>query len=134
MGDVGSAFLGFTFALIALAAPRSLNQFVSGVLVMWPFIFDTGITIVRRLQQQENLLVAHRSHLYQRLVLSGRSHSSVTSLYGFFSAVTLGAAVVWWLPTSTAARLLAAVVVVSLSGLLWGFVARSEHASGLSEP
>ena len=67
MGDVGSAFLGFLLAAGALATrpPRSL--LVPTVLTVWPFVFDTSLTLARRVRRRENLLAAHRSHLYQRL-------------------------------------------------------------------
>lgn len=49
MGDVGSAFLGFTFAampLIAAAeAPERLSLLpVAAVSFLWFFVFDTGFT------------------------------------------------------------------------------------------
>ncbi len=86
MGDVGSAFLGFTFAVIPLVAinsPSITRDFIPwiGFLLLWPFILDTGFTLLRRLSKGENIFQAHRSHLYQRMVISGYSHQSVSLLY-----------------------------------------------------
>jgi UDP-N-acetylmuramyl pentapeptide phosphotransferase/UDP-N-acetylglucosamine-1-phosphate transferase len=82
LGDVGSAFLGFSFACLAIAgASREPSLAIAGVLLVWPFVFDTLFTFFRRLKNRENVFAAHRSHLYQRLVISGYSHQTVTLLY-----------------------------------------------------
>jgi UDP-N-acetylmuramyl pentapeptide phosphotransferase/UDP-N-acetylglucosamine-1-phosphate transferase len=89
MGDVGSAFCGFLIAVLpllggAFAMPRVVPV---AVFVMWPFIFDTAYTIVRRLRNRENIFQAHRSHLYQRLAIAGWSHRAVSGLYGALAAM-----------------------------------------------
>lgn len=82
MGDVASGFLGFTFgALTLLAAYRDLPLAVAGALLLWPFLFDSIFTFLCRLYRRENVLAAHRSHLYQRLIIVGFSHRRVTLLY-----------------------------------------------------
>lgn len=96
MGDVGSAFLGFTFAFMTLAAWRHTPQLaIAGALLVWPFIFDATFTILRRFMRGENLLIAHRSHIYQRLVLLGWRQSSVTLLYGLLALVALAFGALW---------------------------------------
>jgi len=96
MGDVGSAFCGFMLAVLPLAVPATAVPTAVAVAVagLWPFIFDTGLTIIRRGLRRENIFQAHRSHLYQRLVIAGWSHRAVSSLYGALSAATAGLAVV----------------------------------------
>jgi UDP-N-acetylmuramyl pentapeptide phosphotransferase/UDP-N-acetylglucosamine-1-phosphate transferase len=82
MGDVGSAFLGYTFAFLTLWAGRENPRMcVAGVLLAWPFVCDATFTFLRRLVNRENVFSAHRSHLYQRLVISGWSHAATTLLY-----------------------------------------------------
>ena len=82
MGDVGSTFLGFSFAALPLLVdPADPRLFLAGLLFVWPFVFDTTFTLIRRLLRGENILRAHRSHLYQRLVIAGCSHRFVTLLY-----------------------------------------------------
>ncbi len=90
MGDVGSAFLGYNFAVLAVIAAQtnSLAPLV-GFLLVWPFVVDTGYTFIRRLSKRENVFSAHRSHIYQRLVISGLSHKRVSSLYISLAALGL---------------------------------------------
>lgn len=80
MGDVGSAFLGFSSGCLAILSsdPRMLVVAFSAT---WPFLFDATLTLGRRLTRGENVLRSHRSHYYQRLVIAGYSHQSVTLLY-----------------------------------------------------
>lgn len=131
MGDVGSAFLGFTFAFITLAAAQRLPKFAFvGGLLLWPFIFDSAFTLVRRVGRGENILVAHRSHLYQRLVLAGWRHGSVTTLYGGLTAVSVGLTLVWWITDSDYVAYTVAGVVALLSLLFWATVTRTERATG----
>ena len=88
MGDVGSAFCGFLLAVLPLSLPADCGPVVLPVAAMalWPFIFDTSFTLLRRLRRGENIFQAHRSHLYQRLVIAGWSHRTVACLYGGMAA------------------------------------------------
>lgn len=82
MGDVGSGFLGYTFAVLPLMRPeRAPSLILSGIFLLWPFLFDSVFTFLRRLGRGENVFAAHRSHVYQRLVIAGCSHGFVTLLY-----------------------------------------------------
>lgn len=98
MGDVGSGFLGYTFATLALlshragAVPLALWLVLLGV-----FFFDTALTLVRRMARGERWYQAHRSHAYQRLVQAGSTHAHVTALV---LVVNLGLALLAWLAQS----------------------------------
>ncbi|MDQ6955153.1 MAG: glycosyltransferase family 4 protein [Mariprofundaceae bacterium] len=84
MGDIGSAFLGFTLACMAIIADRydmSHTSFLVVPLLLFHFIFDTSFTMCRRALHGENITQAHRTHLYQLLVRMGMSHASVTGSY-----------------------------------------------------
>lgn len=92
MGDVGSAFLGFTFAALPLMARESVTKSpdllpIAAVLFVWFFLFDSVVTILRRLLRGEKIWIAHREHLFQRLVSAGFSHRSVTILYGVLASI-----------------------------------------------
>jgi len=80
MGDVGSNFLGFLFASLAIASENrgSLPVLIWGVLLL-VFLVDGVSTFVLRLLRGERVSVAHRSHAYQRAVEAGSSHTQVTS-------------------------------------------------------
>ena len=93
MGDVGSATLGFILAAIPFLAEAGFPGagtpiWVIAAALVWPFVLDTGFTLVRRWRRGEKLTEAHRSHLYQRLVIAGWSHAKVSALYGFWAAST----------------------------------------------
>ncbi|HEY3476542.1 MAG TPA: hypothetical protein VGK56_18140, partial [Anaerolineales bacterium] len=82
MGDVGSTFFGYSFAVLPLiSSDSSGDALLLGTLLMWTIILDAGITFLRRLIRWENLFAPHRSHLYQRLVIAGYKHETVSSLY-----------------------------------------------------
>jgi UDP-N-acetylmuramyl pentapeptide phosphotransferase/UDP-N-acetylglucosamine-1-phosphate transferase len=125
MGDVGSAFLGFTFAFLPLAIAHDAGQLFAGVLMIWPFAFDATLTIGRRIARRQNITRAHREHLYQRLILAGWSPMSVMVLYGLFCLLSVGLAVVWWRSADTV-RGLVLVVIVLCSAALWRLVTRAE--------
>ena len=82
MGDAGSGYFGFLFAALPLTVPHDTGRaWAYALLIMWPFLFDTGFTLLRRLRRGENVFSAHRSHLYQRLTLTGMSHARVVLIY-----------------------------------------------------
>ncbi|MGE3540328.1 MAG: glycosyltransferase family 4 protein [Candidatus Tectimicrobiota bacterium] len=126
MGDVGSAFLGYTFAVMAvfgyLAHPR---LFLAGVLVVWPFVFDTAFTLLRRLRRRENIFLAHRSHLYQRLIIVGYSHRFVTAAYLGLALCGVLFAWVWSLSPNVATWTIASSLGVLCFGL-WQWVIQAE--------
>ena len=77
MGDIGSNFIGFMFAGLAILVQREGMSFLVVPWLLGAFIFDTTYTLLRRLLRGENILQAHKSHLYQRLVLMGWSQGQV---------------------------------------------------------
>jgi UDP-N-acetylmuramyl pentapeptide phosphotransferase/UDP-N-acetylglucosamine-1-phosphate transferase len=128
MGDVGSYFLGFSMAALSVAvAPRWPATATAGILFVWPFLFDTAFTFARRAGRGENVLTAHRSHLYQRLVLSGVPHSTVALLYGALAAVgvLVGEAVAREVRSASVAGV---VLIAALAAGLWLVVIWREHA------
>ncbi|WP_449373373.1 MraY family glycosyltransferase [Arthrobacter psychrolactophilus] len=78
LGDVGSYLLGASIAVTAMCA------FLAGVPVEYIFspvliyLTDTFVTFLRRLLAGERWYVAHRQHVYQRLVIVGLSHVQAT--------------------------------------------------------
>lgn len=91
MGDVGSGFLGFTFAVLALSGDRAGGASSIWILLpLLPFVVDSTVTLARRALSGQAIASAHREHLYQRLTQAGRSHAYVARIFSG-SAVVLGA-------------------------------------------
>ena len=125
MGDVGSAYLGFLFAAVTLGLmERSPAAAAAIVLSLWPFLFDTSLTLVRRALKGENVLASHRTHLYQRVVIAGSTHGAVALGYMTMSAVAAALAM-WWVVYDSG-RALVVAVPGALAVLLYVFVGRLE--------
>ena len=87
MGDVGSIFLGFVFATLAIIAAlydKSHTSFLVMPLLMFNVIFDTFFTFMRRLIRHENVFQPHKSHLYQLFQRSGYTHLEVSLVHYCF--------------------------------------------------
>jgi len=94
MGDVGSQFVGFTFAALAIIASEidmSRTSFLMVPLLFFNFIFDTIFTFCRRAYRREKVTEAHRGHLYQLLNQLGWSHVRV-SCFHFAMTIMQGVA------------------------------------------
>jgi Fuc2NAc and GlcNAc transferase len=116
MGDVGSGFTGFLFATLAIATenagalPLLVWMLLSGV-----FLFDSTVTLLRRVFRGEQWHHAHRVHAYQRLVLAGRSHAAVTT--GILVVNTAFAVVAYHVAIEGNAAAASALAVALLAGL-----------------
>ncbi len=115
MGDIGSTFLGYTFASMPIlafaeiAAIRHQNPelptaeahlasripdlgtlLIFAIITVWPFIADTAFTFTRRLLNRENVFEAHRTHVYQRWAARfpdrTTGHRAVSTTYAAMSA------------------------------------------------
>ena len=77
LGDAGSLPIGLCLSLMLIyVAEASLT---AAILLPLYMVADTGITLVRRILNEEPFLSAHRSHYYQRAVTGGRSVPDVTT-------------------------------------------------------
>ena len=131
MGDVGSAFLGFSFAALPLLATRQTvdtggGWIIFGFLVVWTFVFDAVLTFIRRARRGENVLAAHRSHLYQRLFIAGYSHNKISLWYGLLSVIGLGLALMWLEANLNEIKLIVIAILALAAVGLWGFVLKVE--------
>lgn len=91
LGDVGSYYLG---CLLATGALVGLRSGLAPEAVLAPFavyLADTASTMLRRAMGGQNLMSAHRDHVYQQLSRSGWSHPATAALVGGL-AVICGAA------------------------------------------
>jgi UDP-N-acetylmuramyl pentapeptide phosphotransferase/UDP-N-acetylglucosamine-1-phosphate transferase len=119
MGDVGSQFLGYLVGVCVLLQPGGVVGVVPVLIIVSPFLIDTGVTLVRRALAGRNVFAGHREHLYQRLVLSGADHRAVAAGYAVATAVAGMLALAW---SSGAALQVGAVVGVAAAAVgyvLW---------------
>ena len=92
MGDVGSGFLGYVFAVLALISEKNASfPLIVWLLLLGVFITDATITLFKRLGRGEKLSQAHRTHVYQLAVQAGYSHKRVTLMVLFIN-IMLGIA------------------------------------------
>lgn len=124
MGDVGSVPIGFVTAAlwVVLTLKAGLWLVVPMVLIHLNYIFDTGITLVRRVFRGEKWYLPHREHFYQRLVRSGKTHTCVTLWEATLQLLTMGATV-GYIRSGTPSRIALASIVI----LMWlGFFTWAE--------
>lgn len=126
MGDVGSTVLGYTFATLPILTFRQADNsrmFIAGVLCVAPFVFDAALTMLRWFLNHENILQAHRSHLYQRLVKLGYSHGLVSLLYTGLAVLSsfLGLVYLWGNDLDASLALLGVILLllVLAIGVTW---------------
>jgi Fuc2NAc and GlcNAc transferase len=81
MGDVGSGFLGFMLAALAILASHRITVAVQ----VWPilggvFLVDASVTLIRRMARGDKWYEAHRMHAYQHLARGWGGHLAATLL------------------------------------------------------
>lgn len=93
MGDAGSIPLGFLAGCFAIYGDTAgVWPLWFPVLVFSPFIVDATFTLGRRLLRREAVWRAHRSHVYQGLILAGWTHRRLaTAAYALMAAAALSA-------------------------------------------
>ncbi|XXK20995.1 hypothetical protein ACMAY5_07080 [Arenicellales bacterium nBUS_48] len=83
LGDVGSLALGGWFGAAMLIGITRWGLPVEAFVILYGYIvFDASFTLIRRLSAGKNVLVAHQDHLYQRLIVKGKSHQHVVLVTG----------------------------------------------------
>ena len=97
MGDAGAIPLGFVLALMGLMAfLTDPSVGLAWLILMMPFLVDTGFTLCVRMLSGEPPHIAHRDHAYQRLSLQLGSALPVT-------LGLLGMQVIWLFPLAVTA-------------------------------
>jgi Fuc2NAc and GlcNAc transferase len=90
MGDVGSGFLGYCFAVLAIASENSGQLPLTVWLVLLSlFIGDASYTLLSRLLRGKRVYEAHREHAYQYLVRRSGSHRKVTIGWGLLNLLII---------------------------------------------
>ena len=96
MGDIGSGYLGFCLAVLALAAAQELSPVFNAWLILTSiFIVDATLTLIRRMLRGERVYEPHCIHAYQWMARRWRSHARVT-------ATAIGINIFWLTPLAWA--------------------------------
>lgn len=116
LGDVGSGYIGFVLAVLALGdSHRDPVAIWQWLILGGVFFVDATVTLVRRCLRGERVHQAHRQHAYQWLARRGRSHAKVT-------LSVLAVDVLWLLPCAMYAgnhpRAAALAVIVALAPIV----------------
>lgn len=96
-GDVGSLLTGFVFAIASLLLVKEVPDMpllYVGPILLLPFLADILMTMFGRARRKENLLTAHSSHLYQKLIRSGWSHGKVSLVYAGLGLICANIAII----------------------------------------
>ncbi|MEO7457303.1 MAG: glycosyltransferase family 4 protein [Gemmatimonadaceae bacterium] len=114
MGDVGSTALGLCLAALTLRAAMTM-PFLVAFLPLLPFAFDATFTLLKRWHDGEQIHVAHRKHVYQRLARQRGSHTFVAISYGLVATACGAAAIIarQWEWPKTLIPVAAALVLLS---------------------
>lgn len=92
MGDVGSGFLGFSLAVLALHTVHTgALPIWSWIILLGVFVVDATVTLLRRFISGEPWHKPHRSHAYQHAAIRLNSHRQVTLM-------VLAINTIWLLP------------------------------------
>lgn len=129
MGDLGSTLLGAIMGYAILwFHMHDLLKIWLGLLVFSPFFVDASLTLLRRLVRRERIWQAHRSHYYQRLVLSGIGHRN-TVLFEYALMAAVGVTAICIRYSSLGLQLTAVFLWLVIYMILMALVAKLETRS-----
>jgi UDP-GlcNAc:undecaprenyl-phosphate GlcNAc-1-phosphate transferase len=134
MGDVGSQFLGFMVAILAVAAARFDAAEVTFMLVpllLFGLFFDAAFTLIRRALMGLNITTAHRTHLYQMAQRSGMGVRQIAAVHWGFVLAHGGLAVAF-MGLQPAIKPLVFLPALGLQVVWLAYVRARMHRAGLS--
>ncbi len=133
MGDNGSQALGFLIAAFAVLGANWTGGRMSALVVpaiFIPLIFDVAWTLASRLLRGQNVLRAHREHLYQLMIRSGMSHSATAVIYMGFTNLSAAAAI-WMLALPHSLQWLAPALLTAVFGVGAALIHARASSKGL---
>ncbi|MHA7872511.1 MAG: glycosyltransferase family 4 protein [Hyphococcus sp.] len=120
MGDSGSQSVSFIIACLGVFAANASAGSVSALVmpvIFLPFLFDVAWTLAHRVFRKQNILAAHREHLYQILLRFGMTHLRVAMLYMGLTAFSSAAAILMLAAPPSLQWLAPALLVAVFSAL-----------------
>ena len=128
LGDVGSGALGLVCGVLLLVAvglePR---RFWLLLILPSALLVDAGMTLLSRIVAGRRWYTAHREHLYQWLIRTGRSHARVAAIYmGWNFLVVLPVAVL--MEAWPEQAMILSLFTLGLAMVTWWFGKRQLHA------
>jgi Fuc2NAc and GlcNAc transferase len=98
MGDAGSGYLGFVFAVLGVATGAHSGAALCSCLILAAvFVVDSTCTLIRRFMRGERVTEPHRTHAFQ-LLAQRMGHRKVTLAVGLVNLA-------WLLPCALASAL-----------------------------
>lgn len=87
LGDSGSYLIGFLIITVAFLTSKTMASLYAALILFIPLLGDATLTLGKRIITRQPIMDAHRSHLYQLMILSGMSHARTTGIYGALTLV-----------------------------------------------
>jgi len=87
LGDSGSYLIGGAVGVLALLVAFS-GEPLAALFPLAIYATDTGSALIRRIRSGEKITEAHKSHVFQKLVSSGHTHSGAALIVSGFTALT----------------------------------------------
>ncbi len=119
MGDVGSGFVGFCFAVLVIASANTYAvDFIPWLILLSIFIVDATLTLLRRAAHGACWYEAHHSHAYQHAATRFDSHLKVTLgiIVIDWTWLSIWAFIAWrWPELSVFAAVIAILPLVSIA-------------------
>lgn len=131
MGDVGSSFLGYFIASLAMMGEKNGSApMLIWAILLAPFFWDATLTLIRRVLAGEKWYEAHCSHVYQQYLQQGNSHGKLALWFCVINVTILWpAALVAWnyqLLMSVIALIASALTIGLWLTMKWGFNKRGK--------
>ena len=90
MGDIGSGFLGYCFAILMWSTTSAHRLPISfWFILLGVFLVDATYTLLRRMIQRKKWYSAHREHIYQKMVQAGLQHYQMNLIVILINLVIL---------------------------------------------
>ena len=127
LGDSGSYFIGFELAALVIVGGLHGTPPAPLLILLAPFVVDASLTLLARMRAGEPWWRAHRSHLYQRLVLGGWTARRLA-----VRLVVLNALLCWplaWLALDARYVTGALLSAYALLGMMWAWLRRRTAAA-----